>query len=167
MLRNLFINHPSHAFCSQPVLGGPVYWIRNIGYNLPGGSSRFFGAAGVMFYNNTILSETTGTTSNTHWRNNLILGQNGAPDFRRLRPNLFGITTFTNYTSSDYNGFGSRRRTPRCRFAGRVRRSTWPPTSGPRITSRRSSCASSRRSRNTVRRPGRTGTASRWDTTCS
>ena len=25
----------------------------------------------------------------------------------RLRPNLFGITTFTNYTSSDYNGFGS------------------------------------------------------------
>ena len=44
VLRNLFINHPSHAFCSQPVLGGPVYWIRNIGYNLPGGSSRFFGA---------------------------------------------------------------------------------------------------------------------------
>ena len=59
--RNLFLNHPSHAFCSQPVLGGPVYWIRNIGYNLPGGSSRFFGAAGVVFYNNTILSETTGT----------------------------------------------------------------------------------------------------------
>ena len=107
VLRNLFINHASHAFCSQPVLGGPVYWIRNIGYNLPGGSSRFFGAAGVVFYNNTILSETTGTTSNTHWRNNLILGQNAAPDFRRLRPNLFGITTFTNYTSSDYNGFGS------------------------------------------------------------
>ena len=82
VLRNLsFINHPSHAFCSQPVLGGPVYWIRNIGYNLPGGSSRFFGAAGVVFYNNTILSETTGTMSNTHWRNNLILGQNAA---RRL-----------------------------------------------------------------------------------
>ena len=107
VLRNLFINHPSHAFCSQPVLGGPVYWIRNIGYNLPGGSSRFFGAAGVVFYNNTILSETTGTMSNTHWRNNLILGQNAPPDFRRLRSNLFGITTFTNYTSSDYNGFGA------------------------------------------------------------
>ncbi len=107
VLRNLFINHPSHAFCSQPVLGGPVYWIRNIGYNLPGGSSRFFGASGVVFYNNTILSETTGTMSNTHWRNNLILGQNAPPDFRRLRPNLFGITTFTNYTSSDYNGFGA------------------------------------------------------------
>ena len=107
VLRNMFINHASHAFCSQPVLGGPVYWIRNIAYNLPGGSSRFFGAAGVVFYNNTILSETTGTMSNTHWRNNLILGQNAAPDFRRLRPNLFGIATFTNYTSSDYNGFGA------------------------------------------------------------
>ena len=106
VLRNLFINHPSHAFCSQPVLGGPVYWIRNIGYNLPGGSSRFFGAAGVVFYNNTILSETTGTMSNTHWRNNLVLGQNAPSDFRGQRPNLFGITTFTNYTSSDYNGFG-------------------------------------------------------------
>ena len=107
-----FINHPSHAFCSQPVLGGPVYWIRNVAYNLPGGSSRFFGAAGVVFYNNTILSETTGTLSNTHWRNNLILGQAAPADFRRLRPNLFGITTFTNYTSSDYNGFGPAPDTP-------------------------------------------------------
>ena len=29
VLRNMFINHPSHAFCNQPVLGGPAYWIRN------------------------------------------------------------------------------------------------------------------------------------------
>ena len=106
VLRNMFINHASAAFTSQPVLGGPVYWIRNIAYNLPGGSSRFLGAAGVVFYNNTILSETTGRMSNTHWRNNLILGQNAPSDFRRQRSNLFGITTFTNYTSSDYNGFG-------------------------------------------------------------
>ena len=106
VLRNMFINHASAAFTSQPVLGGPVYWIRNIAYNLPGGSSRFLGAAGVVFYNNTILSETTGRMTNTHWRNNLILGQNAPSDFRRQRSNLFGITTFTNYTSSDYNGFG-------------------------------------------------------------
>ncbi len=110
--RNMFINHASHAFNSQPVLGGPVYWIRNIAYNLPGGSSRFFGAAGVVFYNNTILSETTGTMLNTHWRNNLILGQNAPTDFRGERSNLFGIKTFTNYTSSDYNGFGSAPDTP-------------------------------------------------------
>ena len=37
IMRNMLINHASHAFCNQPTLGGPVYWIRNIAYNLPGG----------------------------------------------------------------------------------------------------------------------------------
>ena len=100
VLRNMFINHASHAFCNQPTLGGPVYWIRNIAYHLPAGSTRLTnGAAGVLFYNNTIVSETLAAgTSNTHWRNNLILGENAAPA-------IFNITTFTDYTSSDYNGF--------------------------------------------------------------
>ena len=99
VLRNMFINHPSHAFCNQPALGGPVYWIRNIGYNLPGGSTRLTGgSSGVIFYNNTILSETSGNPQNSHWRNNLMLGQNS-------NPTIFSITTNTNYTSSDYNGF--------------------------------------------------------------
>ena len=100
VLRNLFINHASHAFCNQPTLGGPVYWIRNIAYHLPAGSTRLTnGAAGVLFYNNTILSETVAAgTSNTHWRNNLMLGENAAPA-------IFNVTTFTQYTSSDYNGF--------------------------------------------------------------
>jgi len=53
----------------------------------------------VLFYNNTILAETfAGGTSNTHWRNNLMLGENAAPA-------IFNVTTFTSYTSSDYNGF--------------------------------------------------------------
>jgi hypothetical protein len=99
VMRNMFINHPSHAFCNQPSLGGPVYWIRNIGYNLPAGSTRLTGgSAGVIFYNNTILSETSGNPQNSHWRNNLMLGQNSSPT-------IFSITTNTNYTSSDYNGF--------------------------------------------------------------
>ncbi len=100
IMRNMFINHASHAFCNQPTLGGPVYWIRNIAYHLPGGSTRLTtGAAGVLFYNNTILSETTAAgTSNTHWRNNLVLGENSAPE-------IFNIITYTSYTSSDYNGF--------------------------------------------------------------
>ena len=99
VLRNMMINHASHAFCNQPALGGPVYWIRNIAYNLPGGSTRLTGgSAGVIFYNNTILSETAGAPQNTHWRNNLILGQNSSPT-------IFSVTTNTNYTSSDYNGF--------------------------------------------------------------
>jgi len=99
VMRNMLINHPSHAFCNQPALGGPVYWIRNIAYNLPGGSTRLTsGSMGVIFYNNTILSETAGTPQNTHWRNNLMLGQNSTPM-------IFSVTTNTNYTSSDYNGF--------------------------------------------------------------
>ncbi|HVG71573.1 MAG TPA: hypothetical protein VM819_11715 [Vicinamibacterales bacterium] len=100
IMRNMFINHASHAFCNQPTLGGPVYWIRNIAYHLPAGSTRLTnGAAGVLFYNNTILAETAaGATSNTHWRNNLMLGENALPA-------IFSVTTFTNYTSSDYNGF--------------------------------------------------------------
>jgi hypothetical protein len=100
IMRNMFINHASHAFCNQPTLGGPVYWIRNIAYHLPAGSTRLTnGAAGAMFYNNTILSETAAAgTSNSHWRNNLILGESALPA-------IFAVTTFTSYTSSDYNGF--------------------------------------------------------------
>jgi hypothetical protein len=100
VMRNVMINSASHAFCNQPAVGGPVYWIRNIAYHLPGGSSRLTGgSAGVLFYNNTILSETAAQgASNIHWRNNLFLGESSAPA-------IFAINTFTNYTSSDYNGF--------------------------------------------------------------
>jgi hypothetical protein len=100
VMRNMMINSASHAFCNQPSVGGPTYWIRNIAYHLPGGSTRLTnGSAGVIFYNNTILSETAaGGTSNVHWRNNLFLGENSAPA-------IFSVNTFTNYTSSDYNGF--------------------------------------------------------------
>jgi hypothetical protein len=94
------INSASHAFCNQPVLGGPTYWIGNIAYHLPGGSTRLTnGSAGVFFYHNTILSETSAAAaSNTHWRNNLFLGENS-------QPAIFSVNTFTSYTSSDYNGF--------------------------------------------------------------
>jgi hypothetical protein len=100
IMRNMLINHPSHAFCNQPALGGPVYWIRNIAYHLPAGSTRLTaGSAGVLFYNNTILSETlVAAGSNVHWRNNLMLGENALPA-------VFSVNTFTSYTSSDYNGF--------------------------------------------------------------
>jgi hypothetical protein len=100
IMRNMLINHASHAFCNQPTLGGPVYWIRNIAYHLPGGSTRLTnGASGALFYNNTILSETSvAGASNIHWRNNLFLGENSAPE-------ILSVNTFTNYTSSDYNGF--------------------------------------------------------------
>ena len=100
VMRNMMINSASHAFCNQPAVGGPVYWVRNIAYHMPGGSSRLTGgSAGVLFYHNTIASETAVQSgSNVHWRNNLFLGENSAPA-------IFSVNTFTNYTSSDYNGF--------------------------------------------------------------
>ena len=100
IMRNMMINSASHAFCNQPAVGGPVYWVRNVAYHLPGGSTRLTGgSAGALFYNNTILSETQAQgASNVHWTNNLFLGENSAPA-------IFSINTYTNYTSSDYNGF--------------------------------------------------------------
>jgi hypothetical protein len=100
VMRNMMINSASHAFCNQPAIGGPVYWIRNIVYHMPGGSTRLTGgSAGAIFYNNTVLSETQAQgASNVHWANNLFLGENSAPA-------IFTINTYTNYTSSDYNGF--------------------------------------------------------------
>jgi hypothetical protein len=100
VMRNMMINSASHAFCNQPSIGGPVYWIRNIVYHMPGGSTRLTGgAAGAIFYNNTVLSETQAQgASNVHWVNNLFLGENSAPA-------IFNINTYTNYSSSDYNGF--------------------------------------------------------------
>jgi hypothetical protein len=107
VMRNLMINNASQPYCNQPVLGGPVYWIRNISYNSPGGSARLAGGSGILFYNNTMFGEVSGgTTSNTHFRNNLILAQNSIGFGGDTgSPVVFGFTTYTNYTSSDYNGF--------------------------------------------------------------
>jgi hypothetical protein len=100
IMRNMMLNSASHPMCNQPTLGGPIYWIRNIIYNAPGGSSRVLsGAAGGMFLNNTILTETSANASaNIHWKNNLMLGQNS-------QPAILAVNTYTNYSSSDYNGF--------------------------------------------------------------
>jgi hypothetical protein len=115
VMRNLMINNASQPFCNQPALGGPVYWIRNISFNSPGGSVRFGGGSGIFFYNNTIFGEVSGgTTSNTHFRNNLILAQNAIAGFNSDRgsPPVFGFTTYTNYTTSDYNGFSPNPNAP-------------------------------------------------------
>jgi hypothetical protein len=109
VMRNLMINSASQPLCNQPALGGPIYWIRNVSYNVPGGQVRFGGGSGILFYNNTLFGEVSGgTTSNTHFRNNLILAQNATAGFGGGdggSPAVFGFTTYTNYTSSDYNGF--------------------------------------------------------------
>jgi hypothetical protein len=100
LMRNVLINSASHPMSTQPSVGGPIYWIRNIVYHAPGGSTRMTaGSPGVVFYHNTVTTETSaGSSANAHWRNNLMLGQSTAPA-------IFSVNTATPYSSSDYNGF--------------------------------------------------------------
>ena len=100
VMRNMMVNSANEPMCNQPGVGGPIYWIRNIMYHAPDGATRMTsGAAGVLFYNNTILTEVNvASSANNHWLNNLILGEGS-------NPAIFRETTYTNYSSSDYNGF--------------------------------------------------------------
>jgi hypothetical protein len=100
VFRNRCFNSASGALSVQPMFGGPVYFYRNLVYNSPTGSLKYIeGSSGISTYNNTIIGEgRAGPASNETFRNNLILAQ-GAFD------PVFAITTYTNYTTSDYNGF--------------------------------------------------------------
>lgn len=100
VFRNRCFNSAAGALSVQPVFGGPVYLYQNVVYNSPTGSLKYIvGSSGAYTYNNTIIGEgRVGPISNSTFRNNLILAQ-GAFD------PVFSLTTYTNYTSSDYNGF--------------------------------------------------------------
>ena len=102
IIGNRCFNMAHRALSTQPALGGPIYFIRNIVYNAPEGGALKLTAnsAGVLVYNNTFLSEVhqMGPASNLHFRNNLVLAQGAWPE-------VFSIETFTPWSSSDYNGF--------------------------------------------------------------
>ncbi|WP_321477959.1 right-handed parallel beta-helix repeat-containing protein [uncultured Paludibaculum sp.] len=107
VFNNRGVNATHGGYSSQPVFGGPVYFIRNILYNVPGGVAFKFSAkpAGLFVWHNTIIAEQTvrDPSSNMHFRNNLFLG--------RDTPNR-GIMTWANATdaySSDYDGFRPNR----------------------------------------------------------
>jgi hypothetical protein len=102
ILRNRCFNHAHRALSTQPVLGGPAYFIGNLVYHAPeGGATKLTAnSSGIVFYHNTLIGEVhdMGPVSNLHFRNNLLLGQGAWPE-------VFTTDTFTNYSSSDYNGF--------------------------------------------------------------
>jgi len=107
---NLCVNSAQEAFSLQPLMGGPAYFIRNVLYNAPGAGGIKFDEypAGGVFYNNTWFSNFSPIAnrgsiersegSNIHLLNNLFLRQ------IETKP-VMGMVTWTNYTSSDYNGF--------------------------------------------------------------
>ena len=103
IFRNRCFNHGHRALSAQPVFGGPAYYIRNIVYHAPEGGALKTSStpAGLVVYHNTFIAPVRwmlGPISNVHFRNNLILGRSEAPE-------LFTVDTFTNYSTSDYNGF--------------------------------------------------------------
>ena len=96
---NRGINVWHSALSSQPVFGGPAYFIRNV-IHTAGDALKFSARpTGMMVYNNTLCSETrVSSYSNGHFRNNLFLGH------ELNRPTLTSMS-YTGYTSFDYNGY--------------------------------------------------------------
>ena len=100
---NRGVNAAHGGYSSQPVFGGPAYFIRNLLYHVPSGVAFKFSAkaAGLFAFHNTIIGEQVAgdLSANMHYRNNLFLGRD-TPDR--------GVMTWSNATSvhsSDYNGF--------------------------------------------------------------
>jgi hypothetical protein len=88
------------ALSAQPVFGGPVYFIRNICYNVPGTALKYtIRPSGILTYNNTFVAEAAiNNFSNGHLLNNLFMG----PFDNR---HALSATTYTNYSSLDYNSY--------------------------------------------------------------
>jgi hypothetical protein len=109
IMRNRCFNSGQQALSNQPVLGGPVYWIRNIVYNCGDASTfKFWGMypAGILAFHNTstgILTRDDKPGSNIQMYNNLFLPSDDAS-----LPTL-GMYTYTQYTSLDYNGYRYRK----------------------------------------------------------
>jgi hypothetical protein len=103
IFNNRGINSYHTAVSTQPVFGGPAYYIRNVCYHSPGRSLKFSARpTGMIIYNNTFCMETSiSSYSNTLFRNNLFMGEN--PD----RPALSSMS-YTSYTSFDYNGYSEK-----------------------------------------------------------
>jgi hypothetical protein len=80
-----------------------VYFYQNLVYNTPGGGGVLKYAdtpAGVLTYQNTFIGEANmgGASSNVHHVNNLFLGAQASAS-------IFALSTYTNFSTSDYNGF--------------------------------------------------------------
>ena len=101
VLRNRCFNSAGGALSAQPFFGGPLYFVRNIVMQGTGGTLKFsITPSGILTYQNTFISATnlTNQASNVHFRNNLLMSQGGEGP-------SFSVNTYTNYSSSDYNGF--------------------------------------------------------------
>ncbi|MFN7920605.1 MAG: hypothetical protein U0Q16_10945 [Bryobacteraceae bacterium] len=107
VFQNRGVNAAHNGYSAQPMFGGPVYFYRNLLYQVPAGGAFKFSAkpAGILAYHNTMIGEQTANDpyANTHFRNNLFMG--------RDTPKR-GVMIWANATadfSSDYNGYRPNR----------------------------------------------------------
>ncbi|MEO8596075.1 MAG: hypothetical protein ABI759_22340 [Candidatus Solibacter sp.] len=102
VFRNRCFNAAGGAYSSQPSFGGPTYIYQNLAYETTtGGPLKYLDTpAGVLTYQNTFVGQGTmiGPAANIHFRNNLFLGDGWSGT-------AYSVRTFTNYSTSDYNGF--------------------------------------------------------------
>ncbi len=101
VLRNRGFNAAASGLSAQPVFGGPAYFIRNVLYHIGYRSFKWqVRPAGLIAYHNTVVAEFRGGGfSNAHLRNNLFLATD-----KPGRP-FMELSTYTPYTSLDYNGY--------------------------------------------------------------
>jgi hypothetical protein len=103
VFENLCLNSVGDAFSAQTIYGGPAYFIRNVMVAGVGmGAKLSITPAGVLHLNNTYVGENQnmGFGSNVHFVNNVFVSHGG----QKSRAG-FGVRTYTNYSSSDYNAF--------------------------------------------------------------
>ena len=99
VMRNRCTNNGGQTTSSQPTYAGPTYYIRNVAYNCPDSAIKFASAEGSLFYNNTFTCKMSASAgSNFQSINNLVLNQ-GAGE------KILSMSTFTNYSKLDYNGY--------------------------------------------------------------
>jgi hypothetical protein len=107
VFNNRGVNAAHGGYSSQPVFGGPAYFIRNILYHVPSGVAFKFSAkpAGLFVYHNTIIGEhlVSDPSANMHFRNNLYLGRD-TPD-----RGILMLANATDRYSTDYNGYRPNR----------------------------------------------------------
>lgn len=109
------ITNCNTGLSSQPALGGPVYFIRNVHYNLLGMAYKFYNNSdGNIVLHNTVVKSGTGAAcfaravwSNSVFRNNLTVG--GAPISVSNKHDKGWAAYFGGADSScdfDFNGYG-------------------------------------------------------------
>lgn len=107
VFNNRGVNAAQGGYSSQPVFGGPAYFIRNLLYHVPSGVAFKFSAkpAGLIVYHNTIIGEHLmgDPSANMHFRNNLFLGRD-TPDRGIMRVAASGAES-----TLDYNGYRPNR----------------------------------------------------------